>query len=132
MDSDLMDNSQRCFERLQAGDADGLRQILEEDPGCVEARDANGVSLLMQSLYRGRRDLAEMIADRKKPLDIFEAASLGRPAPPKALESKRMSLLMQSLYRGRRDLAEMIADRKKPLDIFEAASLGRLAPLKAL
>jgi ankyrin repeat protein len=35
----------------------------------------------MHSLYRGRRDLADTIADKKKVLDIFEAASLGRLAP---------------------------------------------------
>src|SRR5260370_32926004 len=73
-----MENSQRCFEFLQAGDAEGLRRILEEDPSVSEARDATGVSLLMHSLYRGRRDLAESIASRKKALDIFEATSLGR------------------------------------------------------
>lgn len=73
-----MDNSQRCFELLAAGDADGLRQILDQDPSAAEARDASGVSLVMQALYRGRRDLAEMIAGKKKELDIFEAASLGR------------------------------------------------------
>jgi ankyrin repeat protein len=32
----------------------------------------------MHSIYRGRRDLAELIASKKKALDIFEAASLGR------------------------------------------------------
>jgi ankyrin repeat protein len=77
-----MDNSQRGFEFLQAGDADGLRRILEEDPAVSEARDPSGVSLLMHCLYHGRRDLAELIAskkiDRKKALDIFEATSLGR------------------------------------------------------
>jgi ankyrin repeat protein len=72
-----VDNSQRCFELLSAGDADGLRQILDQDPAAAEARDAAGVSLLMHALYRGRRDLAEMFAARKKELDIFEAASLG-------------------------------------------------------
>jgi ankyrin repeat protein len=73
-----MERSQRGFELLQAGDADGLRQILEQDPTASEARDAFGVSLLMHSLYRGRRDLAELIASKKKSLDIFEATSLGR------------------------------------------------------
>jgi uncharacterized protein len=69
---------ERCFELLQAGDADGLRRLLELDPVASEARDAAGVSLLMHSIYRGRRDLAELIASKKKALDIFEAASLGR------------------------------------------------------
>ncbi len=78
-----MGNSQRGFELLQAGDAEGLRQLLEQEPDASEARDATGVSLLMHSLYRGRRDLAELIeskriAGTKKPLDIFEATSLGR------------------------------------------------------
>jgi uncharacterized protein len=63
---------------LQAGDADGLRRILEQDPASSEARDSAGVSLLMHSLYRGRRDLAELTASKKKALDIFEATLLGR------------------------------------------------------
>jgi len=73
-----MDNSQRGFELLQVGDADGIRQFLELEPGASEARDTSGVSLLMHSLYRGHRDLAELIASKKNTLDIFESASLGR------------------------------------------------------
>jgi len=73
-----MENSRRGFELLQSGDADGFRRLLDEDPGAAEARDANGVSLLMHCLYRGRRDLAEMVAGKKKSLNIFEAAALGR------------------------------------------------------
>jgi ankyrin repeat protein len=69
---------EKCFELLQAGDADGLRRLLEQNPGSSEARNATGVSLLMHSLYRGRRDLAELTASKKKALDIFEAAALGR------------------------------------------------------
>src|SRR5271169_5725700 len=67
----------KCFALLQAGDADGLRRLLEQDSAASDARDANGVSLLMHSLYRGRRDLAELIASKKKALDIFEATALG-------------------------------------------------------
>jgi ankyrin repeat protein len=73
-----MENSQQAFELLQAGDADGVKRLLEQTPAASEARDANGVSLLMQSLYRGRGDLAELIASKKKSLDIFEATALGR------------------------------------------------------
>lgn len=73
-----MDNSERGLEFVKAGDADGLRRILEQDPVVSEARDPAGVGLLMNSLYRGRRDLAELIASKKNSLDIFEATSLGR------------------------------------------------------
>src|SRR6266478_5074113 len=75
---DSQPSFETCFELLQAGDADGLRRILEQDPSASEARDPTGVSLLMHSLYRGRRDLAELIASKKNALDIFEATALGR------------------------------------------------------
>src|SRR5271154_663934 len=73
-----MENSSHAFELFGAGDFEGLRRLLEQDPSISEACDATGVSLLMHSLYRGRRDLAGLIATKKKALDIFEAASLGR------------------------------------------------------
>jgi len=72
-----MENFGRGFEYVKAGDADGLRQLLQQDPAAAEARDASGVSLLMHSVYRGRRDLADLIASQKKALDIFEAAAIG-------------------------------------------------------
>jgi ankyrin repeat protein len=73
-----MDSSSRAFDLLKSGDADALRRLLEENSETAEARDKTGVSLLMHSIYRGRKDLAEVIASKKKALDIFEAASLGR------------------------------------------------------
>lgn len=73
-----MADTPRGFELLATGDTERLRRLIEEDPGTAEARDASGVSLLMHALYRGRRDLAEWIAGRKKELDIFEAAALGK------------------------------------------------------
>jgi uncharacterized protein len=72
-----MEDSQRGFELLRTGDVEGLRRVLEQDPAAADARDATGVSLLMHSLYRSRRDLAELIASNKKSLDIFEATALG-------------------------------------------------------
>ena len=72
-----MANEQRGFELLATRDADGLRALLDSDPAAAEARDSAGVSLLMHTLYHGRRDLAEAVAGRKLELDVFEAASMG-------------------------------------------------------
>lgn len=72
-----MVRTQICFELLAAGDIQGLRRLIDGDPPVAAARDASGVSLMMQAIYRGHRDLAEEIS-AKKELDIFEAASLGR------------------------------------------------------
>ena len=69
---------QTCFELLAAGDVESIRRMIEEeDASLANARDAAGVSLLMQAMYRGQRDLANAIAAKKK-LDVFEAASLGK------------------------------------------------------
>ena len=73
-----METTPHALELLQSGDLDGLRRLLEQDSAASESRDATGVSLLMQALYRGQRDLAELIASKKKALDQFEAASLDR------------------------------------------------------
>ena len=85
----MEDSLNKCFELLRAGDVEALRQLLVQDPAYAEARDSNGVSLLMQCLYRGHHDLVELIVSKKiaskriaskekKILDIFEAAALGR------------------------------------------------------
>ena len=73
-----METAPGALELLQSGDLDGLRRLLDQDSAASESRDATGVSLLMHALYRGQRDLAELIASKKKALDQFEAASLGR------------------------------------------------------
>lgn len=128
----------RCFELLQAGDVDGLRQLLESDPGCAEARDANGVGLLMQVLYRGRRDLAETIASKKKTLDIFEAASLGRLDQLKALASDKSALsarsadgftaLHFSCFFGQGTAAHILIEAGAPVDAV-ASNAMKVMPL---
>jgi len=85
---------ERAFELLQSGDADGLRRILQQDPAHSEARDSTGISLLMHSLYRGRRDLAELIATNerrsifsKRPRSAVSIASSGAFAMTRPLST---------------------------------------------
>jgi len=87
-----MENSQRCFDLLQAGDENGIRGLLDADSSLSDARDAGGVSLLMQALYRGRRNLAEAIAAKKSDLDVFEVASLGRVDRLRAVAGDRVAV----------------------------------------
>jgi ankyrin repeat protein len=93
MEKTMTENSQQAFEFLRSGDADGVKRLLEQDPAASEPRDPSGVSLLMQSLYRGHRDLAELIASKKKSLDIFEATALGRLADLKDRIRNEASLI---------------------------------------
>jgi uncharacterized protein len=63
---------------IDAGDAEGLRAALADDPAAATARDRDGVSATMHALYRRRVDLAELVAAAVPELDVFEAAALGR------------------------------------------------------
>jgi len=133
-----MENCQRGFERLQAADADGLRRLLEDDAACAEARDAQGVSLLMHALYRGRRDMAEMIVGKKQALDIFEAASLGRlallkemardPALVNARSNDGFTALHFAGFFGQPESARLLIDAGAAVDAVAANPL-RVMPL---
>lgn len=67
----------RMIEAVKAGDADGLRGILQNDAEAAAARDEGGDSPLMMALYHGRRDLAELMLSHGRQPDPFEAAALG-------------------------------------------------------
>lgn len=67
----------RMIEAVKAGDADGLRGILESDADAAAAREDGGDSPLMMALYHGRRDLAELILAHGRRPDGAEAAALG-------------------------------------------------------
>ena len=129
----------RAFELLQAGDADGLRRILQQDPAASEARDSTGVSLLMHSLYRGRRDLAELIANKKKALDIFEAATLGRldrlkqclrddPSPINSRSKDGFTALHFACFFGQPDAACLLIESGAAVDAV-AANPTQVMPL---
>jgi uncharacterized protein len=63
---------------VQAGDAAKLKTLLERDPAAAAARDDNGVSALLHSVYRNRADIRDLLLGAHPALDVFEAAALGR------------------------------------------------------
>ena len=62
---------------VKAGDADGLRGILERDPTAAGAYADGGDSPLLLAVYHGCRDLAELLLAHGRRPDAFEAAALG-------------------------------------------------------
>lgn len=59
---------------VEEGDADRLARLLREEPQLAQ-RGAGADSPLLAALYRGRRDLAEIVLSAKPALDGFEAAA---------------------------------------------------------
>ncbi len=64
------------FELIKTGDAEGLSALLADDPAQAGARNAQGLSPLLYSLYFGQSALVEMLRALVEP-DLAEAAALG-------------------------------------------------------
>ncbi len=73
--------SQQFLKLIQSGATAEIAAAAEADPSLLEARDSQGVSMLLWSVYAGQpvvRDfLLAQLATRGALLDIFEAAAVG-------------------------------------------------------
>jgi uncharacterized protein len=65
------------FEAVQAGDEAAVADMLATEPGLVESRREDGISVLLFALYMRQRKVAELLAAKHPALDVFEAASVG-------------------------------------------------------
>ncbi|MEK7474050.1 MAG: ankyrin repeat domain-containing protein [Candidatus Coatesbacteria bacterium] len=73
-----MNGTGRLFEAIQAGDVDRVKALLREDPGLARATDEQGTSALMMAAYAGAPAIARALQAAGAPVNIFEAAALGR------------------------------------------------------
>ncbi len=73
-----MDGKQEVIAAIEAGDAEQLKSLLAQDRTLATARDASGVSAMMHSLYRHRKDMVDLLRAANLEFDVFEASSIGR------------------------------------------------------
>ena len=66
------------FELIDAGDGDGVRDLLGDRPELAGERSPDGVSPVLHALLAGRGDLVDPILDANPPLDVFDASAVGR------------------------------------------------------
>jgi ankyrin repeat protein len=66
------------FELIDAGDEDALRELLEARPERAGERNAEGLSPVLHALYTGKPELVDPLLDANPPLDVFDAAAVGR------------------------------------------------------
>ena len=67
------------FQALSSGDEEQALNVLRAHPELARTRDDDGLSPLMQALYRGYDKLAKVLRQERKDLDVFEAAAIGDP-----------------------------------------------------
>ncbi len=66
------------FALIDAGDEAALREELERRPELAGERNADGLSPVLYALSHGRSELVDPILDANPPLDVFDAAAVGR------------------------------------------------------
>jgi len=88
--------STRVIEILKAarsGDAAKVKQLLEQDPRLIAARDPLGNTALILAVNSGHDEIAELLLGAGVQPDIYEAASIGRTELVAQLLSDDPSLL---------------------------------------
>jgi len=63
---------------IAEGDTEAVARCVARHPATARARGPDGVSALLHALYRGRRDIAELLDAAGAERDVFNAAGLGR------------------------------------------------------
>lgn len=66
------------FEAAKTGEVAQVREIIARHPELRSARRDNGDTPLMAALYRGQRDVVQLLIDSGAELDVFAAAATGR------------------------------------------------------
>jgi ankyrin repeat protein len=110
------------FDLIAAGDEDAVCELLDERPEAAGERDAEGLSPVLKALYLGKADLVDPILDANPPLDVFDAAAVGRargleelldgePELASAWSPDGFTALHLAAFFGQQDAAEILLDR---------------------
>lgn len=73
-----MKSAGQIVQALKDGDSALVRDLVRKDPRLASARDERGVSIVMQAVYHRRNEVLSILLATNPPLDLFEAAALGK------------------------------------------------------
>ncbi|MCY4586920.1 MAG: ankyrin repeat domain-containing protein [Bryobacterales bacterium] len=73
-----MQPAEQIVQAVKDGDAPLVRDLVRKDPRLASARDEKGVSVVMQAVYYRRNEVLSILLATNPPLDLFEAAALGK------------------------------------------------------
>src|SRR5262252_4226255 len=68
------------FEKVRAGDAAAVAEMLGKDPRLVQAKNERGVSAILMACYTGRKEIRELLLERGATLELHEAVAAGQLA----------------------------------------------------
>jgi uncharacterized protein len=80
------------FDAIKTGDLSRVEALLEADPDLASAKDDNGVSAVLTSIYRGHAEIRDILLAQHPQLEIYDAAATGNLDRVKALVEKDPAL----------------------------------------
>jgi uncharacterized protein len=129
----------RLIDAIVNGDDAEVQKLVEADRRIADERGEDGVSALMQALYRGQTKNVATIAEAKGWLDVFEAAAIGDPGrlelalkedpqAVKAFSADGFTALHFALFFGRRLPANLLVLAGSDVNA-EARNPSRVRPI---
>ena len=117
------------FDLIDAGDRDGVRELLARDPGAAAEKDEHGLTVVMRAAYRG---LADVVLAADPPLEPFDRIVVGRsddlPAPD-AWTPDGFTPLHIAAFVDNVDAARKLLDAGADPNVYATASFARVTPL---
>ena len=106
---------------VTAGDGAAVRDLLDGNPERAGARDERGISAVLTAARLGHDDIVQLLLDANPPLDVHDAAAVGRTralaelldadrdAPQRTAAGGETALHLAAAC-GRKDAVELLLD----------------------
>lgn len=128
-----MSGEAEFFEAIRLGDAAKVDSLIKDDPGLIEAKNAQGQSGVLAAAYNGRREVRDLLIARGARLEPHEAVAAGQlervkelveknGLPAKSISPDGFPLLALAAAFGHHEIAAYL--RAKGADVNAVATNG--------
>jgi uncharacterized protein len=116
------------FELIDAGDAEGVRRLVSEDPEAAHARDEDGLSPVVHAAYRGHAAVATILPA----LDGWDHIVLGRAddlPDPHAWSPDGFTPLHLAAFAHNAEAATQLLEAGADPNVVSRGNIARVTPL---
>lgn len=131
--------STELVEAAKAGDVAKARQLIGADPSVVNDKDDAGETPILAALFRGHKDVVDLLVSSGTRLSLFEAACLGKvervrellERRPESINSKGFggaTALHFAAFLGHRGVVELLLEKRAEVNA-TAEGIDSVTPL---